>query len=69
MCGAQHYERGESLGITDEREELNRLCKEVRKLRMEREILIKRLLRERNEVKYGLIAKQAGNYPVVCCAE
>ena len=48
---------------SDEREELERLRKENRTLRMEKAILIKgeSVLREGNEVKYGFIRKHAGH--------
>ncbi|WP_143870695.1 IS3 family transposase [Catenovulum sediminis] len=50
-----------------EREELKRLRKENKTLRMEKENLKKgqRLLCKRNEVRYRFIKKQAGQYPVV----
>ncbi|QEW07620.1 IS3 family transposase [Nitrincola iocasae] len=49
-----------------EREELLRLRKENRNLRMEKEILKKAsgLLRERNEVKFDFIAAESTHYPV-----
>ncbi|WP_159238864.1 IS3 family transposase [Zhongshania aliphaticivorans] len=50
----------------DERAELQRLRKENKELRMEKEIFKKgqRLLCERNEVKYGFIQDYSQSYPV-----
>ena len=50
----------------DEREELKRLRKEVRQLRMEKEIFKKSqpVLREGNEVKYDFIGTHANDFPV-----
>ena len=46
-------------------EELKRLRKEVRQLRMEKEILKKApVLREGNEVKYDFIGTHANDFPV-----
>ncbi|MBT4196771.1 MAG: IS3 family transposase [Gammaproteobacteria bacterium] len=64
----QHIEeqqQGKSLA-EDEREELKRLRKEVKNLRMEKEIFKKGqcLLRERNEVKFGFIRDESSHFPV-----
>ncbi|MBT3202690.1 MAG: IS3 family transposase [Gammaproteobacteria bacterium] len=64
----QHIEeqqQGKSLA-EDEREELKRLRKEVKNLRMEKEIFKKGqcLLRERNEVKYDFIRDESVHFPV-----
>ncbi|HDM8244067.1 TPA: IS3 family transposase, partial [Vibrio campbellii] len=50
----------------DERDELKRLRREVKELRMEKEILKKAsgLLRERNEVKFNFIKTESTRYPV-----
>ncbi|MBT4077687.1 MAG: IS3 family transposase [Gammaproteobacteria bacterium] len=64
----QHIEeqqQGKSLA-EDEREELKRLRKEIKNLRMEKEIFKKGqcLLRERNEVKFGFIRDESSHFPV-----
>ncbi|WP_339074139.1 IS3 family transposase [Teredinibacter turnerae] len=57
---------GDALSI-DEREELKRLRKENRELKMEKEIFKKgqRLLRKRNEIKYDFIQVESTQFPVV----
>ncbi|MGH1432705.1 MAG: IS3 family transposase [Neptuniibacter sp.] len=61
----EEQQQGQTLA-EDEREELKRLRKENKELRMEKEILKKAsgLLRERNEVKYRFVQRQAAIYPV-----
>jgi transposase-like protein len=49
----------------DERAELQRLRKENKELRMEKEVLKKAcVLRERNEVKFAFIKGESADFPV-----
>lgn len=48
----------------EEYEELKQLRREAKQLRMETEILKRRLLCERNEVKFNFIKSESSFYPV-----